>query len=121
MSLASASNVKLYGYLQEQEMLHLMQRCDVNLCVLQDTIGSNVITTAMATGLVNIISEVGSVHDYCNKNNSIFCNNSADFINALQLLSANRQKLTMMQHAALQRAQELSLSNFIKEFNAIVA
>ena len=53
------NNISLHRYLEEDELLKLMQLSDVSLSVLHDTIGSNVIVTSMATGLVNIVSDVG--------------------------------------------------------------
>ncbi|MDR3327890.1 MAG: hypothetical protein LBT04_07210, partial [Prevotellaceae bacterium] len=58
-------NVTLHGYLSDSELLQLMQGADVGLSVLEDTVGSNVITTSLACGLAQIVSDVGSIRDYC--------------------------------------------------------
>ena len=73
-------NVTLHGYLTEDVMRSLMQECDVSLSVMEDTVGSNVITSSMAVGLVQVVSDVGSIRDYCNEENSFLCKTTADFI-----------------------------------------
>ncbi|RZK02120.1 MAG: glycosyltransferase family 1 protein, partial [Flavobacterium sp.] len=66
-------NVALYSYMSENDMFRLMKGCDASLSVLEDTIGSNVITSSMATGLIQIVSDVGSIRDYCSNDDSFLC------------------------------------------------
>lgn len=65
-------NVELKGFLEEDELRHQMDIADVSLNVMEDTVGSNVITTSMAMGLAMIVSDVGSIRDYCNDANALF-------------------------------------------------
>ncbi len=109
-------NVKLYPFLSESEMLTLMQQCDVGMSVLEDTIGSNVITSSMATGLVQVVSDVGSIRDYCDERNSFLCSTEADFHTALQKLTENRTLLLQMQRASTQKAALFSHKVFISQF-----
>lgn len=81
-------NVTLMGFLEEDELRHQMDISDASLNVLEDTVGSNVITTSMAMGLVIITSNVGSIHDYCDESNAVFCNNNVqDFVAAINSLN----------------------------------
>jgi glycosyltransferase involved in cell wall biosynthesis len=113
-------NVKLYGYLREEELLNLMQSSNISLSVIDDTIGSNVITTSMACGLPQIISDVGSVRDYCSDENTIFCNTFQDYLNAISSLTTNPEKVEEMGKNARQRALEISLNESIKSFQSIL-
>ena len=58
-------NATLVGYVPEAELKHYMNDSDISLNVMKDTIGSNVICTSMATGLAMVVSDVGSIRDYC--------------------------------------------------------
>ena len=54
-----------------------MQTSDISLNLMKDTIGSNVITTSLACGLVVLASNVGSIRNYIehNKEGFLFDNN----------------------------------------------
>lgn len=86
-------NLILYGYVKENILREIMQKSDVSLNVMKDTIGSNVITTSMATGLAMVVSDVGSIRDYCDDENTIFCKNLNEYVEALRLLDKDREKL----------------------------
>lgn len=118
-ALKAMPNVHQYGYLKEEELLKLMQKADVNLSVLEDTIGSNAITASLATGLVQVVSDVGSIRDYCSEENAVFCTSTSDFTAAISRLSANPQLLRQMQVAARNRAMSFSLSNFRQAFQLL--
>lgn len=47
-----------------------MAKADLSLNVMEDTVGSNVITTSMAMGLGLIVTDVGSIRDYCDESNA---------------------------------------------------
>lgn len=47
-----------------------MKQSDVSLNVMNDTVGSNVITTSLAVGLAVVASNVGSISDYVVDNES---------------------------------------------------
>jgi glycosyltransferase involved in cell wall biosynthesis len=112
-------NVKLYGFLSEPKLLELMQFNDVSLSIMEDTIGSNVITTSLATGLVPIVSDVGSIRDYCTEKESFLCLYENDFIKAIERLKNDDFMLRFMSESARDRALEFSLSNFYKLFKTI--
>lgn len=113
---AGMKNVKLYSYIKEGELRSLMQNSDISLNVMEDTIGSNVIVTSMATGLAMVVSDVGSIHDYCNDNNAVFCNNVDDFVRAIDLLTKNRTLLLNMKENSCQMAKQISLDRFKEWF-----
>lgn len=113
-------NISLYGYLKENELLKLMQVTDVSLSVLHDTIGSNVIVTSMATGLVNVVSDVGSIRDYCSENDSILCKGKNEFIEALQKLDNNKSYLNILSRNSVEKANEFNLQKFIGEFPGLL-
>src|SRR5205823_2940372 len=105
--------VLLYKYLPEHELLLKMQQADACISVMEDTVGSNSIVTGLACGLPQIVSDVGSIRDYCSMENTIFCKEVKDFVQAIRLLKQNKDLCTQMSHHARQRAQELSLANSI--------
>lgn len=113
-------NVKLYGFLSETELLNLMQSCHVSLSILFDTVGSNVITTSMACGLVNVVSDVGSIRDYCNDENAIVCNKVEDFILALNELSKSKIQIEKLSVNANNYAQKINLEKSIQFFKHIL-
>jgi glycosyltransferase involved in cell wall biosynthesis len=98
-------NVQLYGYLSEEELLRLMQDSDVSLNVLEDTIGSNVITTSMAVGLVMVVSDVGSIRDYLDEECAFLCSSKLDFVKALNELSSNNSLVSEMKERAFLRSK----------------
>src|SRR5690606_9142013 len=117
--LEDLAHVTSYGYLREAELLALMQRCHVNLSVFYDTVGSNAITGTLAVGLAQVSSLVGSIEDYGDPSNSIWCGDTAAFVEALQTLASDRRRLQAMQISARQAAERMSLRKFITVFNDI--
>lgn len=114
---AGADNVILHGFLKERQLLRLMQRSDISLNVMKDTVGSNVITTSLACGLPVVASNVGSIGDYVyDRKNGILFHRVSDAVEALKALDRNRDELLRERIAARERARELSLANFIKWF-----
>ena len=65
--------MKLIPFVEEENLRRYMEQSDISLNVMHDTIGSNVIVTSMASGLAMVVSDVGSIHDYCDERNSVFC------------------------------------------------
>jgi glycosyltransferase involved in cell wall biosynthesis len=114
------ANVKLYSFLEEEEMLELMQSCDISLSVLDDTVGSNVITTSMAVGLIQVVSDVGSIRDYCNESDSFICKQVEDYTNAIQILDQDDELLEQMKTLTLQKAATISHEAFIKQFKEFI-
>lgn len=109
-------NVELIPFVEEYELRKLMQNSDVSLNVMNDTIGSNVIVTSLAMGLAMICSDVGSIRDYCDNTNCLFCNNDVeDFVRAIITLSNDKKLLSSMRNAALESAKTLSICRFKQE------
>ena len=113
---SSLKNVKLIGFVTEKELLLVMQNSDVALSVMKDTIGSNVITTSLACGLAMIVSDVGSIRDYCDKENTIFCRKKEDYVNALNYLNTQRDICAIMKQTSRVRALTFSKKKFLRVF-----
>lgn len=111
--LKQYSNIKIYDYLSEEELKDLMNQSDISLNLMRDTVGSNVITTSLAMGLTIIVNDVGSIRDYCNSSNSIFCKNTDDFIKALN--SITKKDIESNKAYAIQAACKLSYKRFYKD------
>lgn len=110
-------NVRLIPYVAESDLRNYMDESDISLNVMEDTIGSNVIVTSMAMGLAMICSDVGSIRDYCDESNTIFCNNNCveDFSNAIKKLSEDSDLLYSMRLSAQHKAMLFSIENFHKD------
>jgi glycosyltransferase involved in cell wall biosynthesis len=106
--------VTLIPFVPEPELRLYMEHSDISLNVMQDTIGSNVIVTSLAMGLAMVCSDVGSIRDYCDEENAIFCENSSveSFSKAINLLSSNRQLLMNMKTSAQKRSLSFSIEKF---------
>lgn len=114
------TNVTLYGYLPEEELKQVMEASDVVLSVMKDTIGSNVITTSLALGLAQVVSDVGSIRDYCTEDDSVFCQNTKEsFVSALQDLVSDRRKVEFMKEAAKIRSAQFSIEKVHEWFSKI--
>ncbi len=106
------TNVILLDYISEAEMKEWMSKVDISLNIMQDTIGSNAIVTSLSMGLAMIVSDVGSIRDYCNEENCIFCNSADDFTNAISYLYNDREKLNSMKIKSYELAQNLTIRRF---------
>ena len=114
-----SSNVELKGYLEEDELRHQMDIADVSLNIMEDTVGSNVITTSMAMGLAMIVSDVGSIRDYCTKENAIFCNNEVgEFCRAIRELTNDNAKIKSMKMYSLSQSKKLIIENIHRFFSS---
>lgn len=109
-------NVIEKGVLSELELLETMQNADVSLNIMIDTVGSNVITTSIAVGLAMLVSDVGSIRDYCTDSNSIICKTKEDFITAIDRLDNNRVLLAAKKKASLYLVHKFDMSSFYNEF-----
>ena len=115
-----SKNIELKGFLSEDELRHQMDRADVSINIMSDTVGSNVITTSMAMGLAMIVSDVGSIRDYCNEDNAIFCSNEADsFIKAINELKDSQERVLVMRKNSLKTSKRLHIENVHKWFNSL--
>ena len=98
-----------------------MSRADISLNVLEDTVGSNVITTSMAMGLAIVVSDVGSIHDYCSERNALFCeNNSKSFIEAINRLSKDEDILISMRKNAYRKSNDFRIILFFDCPNKLI-
>lgn len=112
-------NIKLMGYLSEEELRHQMDVSDVSLNVFEDTVGSNVITTSMAMGLVILTSDVGSIHDYCDSSNAIFCENSVDsFVTNIKALPT-KHDIRAMKLSSLKKSRNFGIDMVDYWFNTL--
>ena len=115
-------NVELLPYISEEELRNYMNRASISLNVMVDTIGSNVIVTSMAMGLAMICSDVGSIRDYCDEKNAVFCDNNDgnSWSEAIKILSGDLSKLKSMQNESLIKSRQLSFDNFHCELQKIM-
>ncbi len=118
-TFGTCQNVQLYGFIKEDELLNLMQKNDVCLSIMTDTIGSNVITTSLATGLILVVSDVGSIRDYCDQTCSFLCNNTEDYKRSIEYLLQNPIKVEALRQSAIAKSQLFSYNNFRLEFERI--
>lgn len=114
------SNVELKGFLSEEELKYQMDISDISLNIMNDTVGSNVITTSLSMGLAMVCSDVGSIRDYCNEKNTIFCNNTvSSFVHALELLNSDRNNIVNMKKESLRLSKELTIKKINDWFSSI--
>lgn len=118
---ANKKNVNLIPFVEESELRNYMNQADISLNVMKDTIGSNVIVTSLAMGLAMICSDVGSIRDYCNESNTLFCHNEniSDFSKAITTLLNDRKMLADMQRKSYERATELTIERFIQSIESL--
>lgn len=111
-------NIELKGYMEEHELREQMDNADISLNVMEDTVGSNVITTSMAMGLAMIVSDVGSIRDYCSKDNALFClNEVTSFISTINSLNQNQEKIREMKKSSLNNIASLDIKNINSWFS----
>ena len=113
-------NATLVGYVPEVELKHYMNDSDISLNVMKDTIGSNVICTSMATGLAMVVSDVGSIRDYCDETNACFCSSPDDFIKNIVILANDRELLNSLKKMSLKKAQQFSIDNYCASLSSLL-
>lgn len=108
-------NVHLKGFLAEVDLRKEMENADVSVNVMKDTVGSNVITTSMAMGLAMIVSDVGSIRDYCSDDNALFCENTPEsFVTAINLLANFPEKVVSMRQKSVELSKLFHIENIYK-------
>lgn len=114
---AGCNNVTLKGFMSEDDLKEQMDKADILINPMIDTVGSNVITTSMSMGLAIVVSDVGSIRDYCDESNAIFCDNSnvLTFKEALETLINDREKLYEMQQNSISKAALLNVDRFCEQ------
>lgn len=116
----SSPNVELKGFMQEEELRECMASADVSLNVLEDTVGSNVITSSLAMGLALIVSDVGSIRDYCDDSNAVFCNNSIEsFTSAIQELQNDLPRVLAMRKSSLRKSKDFTIEKVDEWFDTL--
>lgn len=106
-------NVTLHGFMPESELKNLMQTSDVSLNMMNDTVGSNVITTSLASGLVVLASRVGSIADYVTEGIDGFLFDTVEeACTHLEQLANDKDLLRSMKNRAVSKAQSFSIDNF---------
>lgn len=118
--LLKYKNVEVYEYIEEIELLELLKKSHINLSVMYDTIGSNVVVISKACGLVNVVSDVGSIRDYCTNEESFLCRDADDFVIALKKLNSDRSILKTKAEKSLFSAQTYSIDKSVKAFQEIL-
>lgn len=110
-------NLIVYGFVSEDELLKLMQTSDISLNLMKDTIGSNVITTSLACGLVVLASNVGSIKDYIeDKHDGLLFESKEECDQILKRLDNDRNLLGTIKRNAVSKANKMNLNNFYKWF-----
>ncbi len=71
-------------------------------------------------GLAMVVSDVGSIRDYVDESNGLFCLTSKDFIIALSRLEADRDMVKRMQLKSVSKAQGMNVSEFYRWFRTMV-
>lgn len=103
-------SIRLVGFVPEDELRDLMRQSDLSINVLEDTVGSNVITTSLAMGLGFIVSDVGSIRDHVDEKCAVFCENTQDsFIQAINSLANDPQRIVNMRKASLERVKNITI------------
>ena len=115
-----SKNIELIGYVEESVLKQLMSKADLSLNVLDDTVGSNVITTSMSMGLGIITSDVGSIHDYCGDDNALFCSNTqSSFVDAIKSIVSNPEIVLSMKMASLKRSCSFDIKKINEWFSSL--
>lgn len=118
-SFEDCKNVRLHSFISEDNLRALMQHSDISLSVMDDTIGSNVIVTSLATGLISVASDVGSIRDYLSTEESFLCKSESDYISAIQYIEHHKSDIPKMKQKALERSKYFTYSEFIKVFKTL--
>lgn len=117
---AGIENVEVKGFLQEDELRDLMESSDISINILEDTVGSNVITTSMAMGMAIVVSDVGSIRDHVSEENAILCDNTAEsFISAIKTLGEQPHKVSAMKMSSVEKASKINVSYVNKWFSEL--
>ena len=113
-------NVVIKGFMSEEELRYQMEISDVSINVMTDTVGSNVITTSLSMGLGLIVTDVGSIRDYCTEENALFCDNSVESIcAAVRKLVDSPELVERMKSNSLAVSKRLSISGINAWFDSL--
>lgn len=116
----ASDNVTIKGYMNEEELRNQMNLSDVSINVMDDTVGSNVITTSLAMGLALVVTDVGSIRDYCSDKNAVFCENTVQsLIQSVNELAEHADKVKKMGSESLEFSSNLSIENVDAWFDSL--
>lgn len=120
-SLKKYNNVTVIGYMPEHKLREQLSKADISLNVMDDTVGSNVITISMAMALAIVVSDVGSIRDYCTEENAIFCKKTGDYVEAIRYLANHKDVLEKMKKKSLERSKLFSIERLHEKLNMVSA
>lgn len=84
---------------------------------MKDTIGSNVIVSSLSCGLPVLASRVGSISDYVDDGENGYLFDTTDEVTSIiNRLSEDESLLKYLSKNARNKAESISLSNFITFF-----
>ena len=112
-------NLKVQGFVDEDSLKQAMGIADVSLSCLTDTVGSNVITTSLSMGLVNVVSDVGSIRDYCSEEDSILCHDEDSIVMAIKALDSDRDFLERLSLNSSNKSKIFSYEVFRSRFTSL--
>lgn len=114
-------NVHLLGYMEEDELRKQMSLADASLNVMLDTVGSNVITTSLSMGLVMLVSDVGSIRDYCDEKNAYFCSNTvSSFVTAIHRFAETKDDVVKnMKNDSIDKSKMISIEKVNEWFSLV--
>ncbi|GHV96389.1 hypothetical protein AGMMS50293_27090 [Spirochaetia bacterium] len=116
---ANFPNVNLYKHVEEDDLRRLMHESDVSLNVMNDVVGSNVVSTSLSCGLAMVCSDVGSIRDYVDPESGILFTNTSEAIEGLWRLNNDRNFLHSLQLKSLQKSNEIDMepwTRWLSEF-----
>jgi glycosyltransferase involved in cell wall biosynthesis len=105
-------NVTIHVNIKETKLRAILHSSDISLNVMQYTVGSNAIVTAIASGLAMVCSDVGSIRDYVSPESGILFNSIGEAVEALNRLNNDRELLYALQKKSLVKAEELDIKIF---------
>jgi len=70
-------------------------------------------------GLAMVVSDVGSIRDYCNEDCAFFCNNEDEYVDAIKALTSNSTLLQNKRKEAFEISKRLSIGEFYNFLKSI--
>lgn len=118
--LLNIPNVFVYSNISEDKLIQIMNGCHCSLGMYDDVVGSNVLSNCISMGIISLVNDVGSVRDYLTINDSFFCNNIDEYVNALFFLKNNPDKLNGMRDLLINKRKLLDFKIFHYELEKLL-